>query len=71
MTDSAASSIPVLTASDGQPYIGCDAAVALLRAIADACRENADDPEMGLREIAAAIDMEADALDVRAIAHTA
>lgn len=70
-SQSAASRIPIIVGSDGQLYIGCDAAVALLRAIAEACRVNADEPECTLDAVAAAIDQEADALDVRAIAHTA
>lgn len=67
----ATDNIPILVASDGQPYMGCDAAVMLLRAIAGACRANADDPEVDLLAAAEAIDQEADALAVRAIAHTA
>jgi hypothetical protein len=67
----ATNGIPILVASDGQPYIGCDAAVMLLRAIAGACRTNADDPDVDLTSVAEAIDQEADALAVRAIAHTA
>ncbi|KOU17041.1 hypothetical protein [Streptomyces sp. WM6349] len=69
--ESAADQLPIIVGSDGQPYIGCDAAVALLRAIAEACRATADDPDCNLDTIAVAIDQEADALAVRAIAHTA
>ncbi|MCX4543806.1 hypothetical protein [Streptomyces sp. NBC_01565] len=65
------SCLPLVTGSDGQPYIGCDAAIALLRAIASASRANADDPEIDAHVVAAAIEAEADALEVRAIAHTA
>lgn len=72
MNDSPASNrLPLVTGSDGQPYIGCDAVIALLRAHASACRTNADEPDIDLHVVAAALDMEADALDVRAIAHTA
>lgn len=65
------SHLPIVTGGDGQPYIGCDAVIALLRAIATAQRANADDPEIDAYVMAAAIDIEADALEVRAIAHTA
>jgi hypothetical protein len=62
-------SIPIVTGTDGQPYMGCDAVVALLRAVAEACRGNVhDDADAG--DFAAAVDIEADALAVRAIAHT-
>lgn len=66
----ATSGVPIVTGSDGQAYIGADAAVALLRAIAEACRNNvrhADDAD----DFAAAVDQEADNLTIRAIAHTA
>lgn len=67
----ATTSLPIVTATDGQPYIGCDAVLALLRAIADSCRNLAPDPDCDLDSAAAAIDYEADALECRAIAHTA
>ncbi|MCX5176748.1 hypothetical protein [Streptomyces virginiae] len=70
MNDTASNGIPIVTGSDGQPYIGCDAAIALLRAIAEAQRTNADDPDIDVHVMSAAIDIEADALEVRAIAHT-
>lgn len=66
----ASTSLPIVTATDGQPYIGCDAILALLRAIAESCRTLADNPECGLDSAAAAIDYEADNLECRAIAHT-
>ena len=66
----ASTSLPIVTATDGQPYIGCDAVLALLRAIADSCRNFADEPDCDLDSAAAAIDVEADALECRAIAHT-
>ncbi|MEV4738638.1 hypothetical protein [Streptomyces sp. NPDC049555] len=58
--------LPLAPGTDGHTYMGCDAVSALLRAIADACRNLADeaDPEM----IARVIDLEADALDCRALA---
>ena len=62
--------IPILVGNDGQPYIGCDAVIALLRAIAEAQRINADEPDIDIHVMSAAIDIEADALEVRAIAHT-
>ncbi|MFD8545682.1 hypothetical protein [Streptomyces sp. NPDC059649] len=61
--------IPIVTGRDGQPYMGCDAVVVLLRAVAEACRTNAHDIA-DARDFAAAVDIEADALAVRAIAHT-
>ncbi|MBI0293316.1 hypothetical protein JBE04_02075 [Streptomyces sp. PRKS01-29] len=66
----ASTSLPIVTARDGQPYLGCDAVVAFLRAIAESCRTLADEAECGLDSAAAAIDYEADALECRAIAHT-
>lgn len=66
----ASTSLPIVTATDGQPYLGCDAVIAFLRAIADSCRNLADNPECDLDTAAAAIDYEADALECRAIAHT-
>lgn len=72
MTDQehATDGIPILVASDGQPYVSCQNVVLFLQAMATACRENAHDPDVDLASIAEAIDQEADALEVRAIAHT-
>lgn len=70
MTAHATSRLPIVTATDGHPYIGADAVVALLRAIAESCRTLADDPDCDLRTAAAAIDLEADNLDCRAISMT-
>ncbi|GGP55927.1 hypothetical protein [Streptomyces abikoensis] len=60
--------LPLAPGTDGHAYMGCDAVSALLRAIATTCRTLADeiDPEM----IARVIDLEADALDCRAVALT-
>ncbi|MFF8589962.1 hypothetical protein ACF061_00740 [Streptomyces sp. NPDC015220] len=66
----AADRLPIVTASNGQPYIACDAVLALLRAVAESCRNLADDPDCTLRGAGEAIDIEADALEARAIAHT-
>ncbi|NED75380.1 hypothetical protein G3I51_24255 [Streptomyces sp. SID9944] len=60
----------MVTASNGQPYLACDGVLALLRAIAESCRNLADDPDHDLHTAGAAIEMEADALEARAIAHT-
>ena len=62
--------LPIVTASDGQPYMPCDAVVAYLRGAAYSCRNLADDPECDLRTAAAAIDQEADALECAAIERT-
>ncbi|MEV4784008.1 hypothetical protein AB0K53_00890 [Streptomyces tuirus] len=59
-----------MTASNGQPFMPCDAVLALLRAIANSCRALADDPDCDLHTAGAAIDVEADALETRAIGHT-
>ncbi|MDX3549479.1 hypothetical protein PV724_44195 [Streptomyces europaeiscabiei] len=59
-----------MTASNGQPYLPCDAVLALLRAIAESCRNLADDPDCDLHGAGAAIDIEADSLETRAIANT-
>ncbi|OMI34395.1 hypothetical protein [Streptomyces sparsogenes] len=59
----ASTSLPIVTATDGQPYLGCDAVLALLRAIAESCRNLASEPDCGLESAAAAIDYEADALE--------
>ena len=66
----AADKIPVVTASNGQPFMPCDAVLALLRAIAESCRNLADDPDCTLEGAGATIDIEADALEARAIGHT-
>lgn len=66
----AADKMPIVTANDGQPYLSCEAVLALLRAIAESCRNLADDPDCDLHTVGAAIDVEADALESRAIAHT-
>ena len=66
----AADRIPIVTASNGQPFAPCDAILALLRAIAASCRNLADDPDCDLHSAGAAIDIEADALEARAIGHT-
>jgi hypothetical protein len=66
----AADKIPIVTASNGQPFIPCDAVLALLRAIAESCDNLADDPDCDLRTASAGIEIEADALEARAIAHT-
>jgi hypothetical protein len=71
VTEHATSRLPIATSTDGQAYLAADAVVALLRAIAESCRILADDPDSGgLRAAGAAIDMEADNLDCRAIART-
>ena len=66
----AADSLPIVTANDGQPYLSCEAVLILLRAIAESCRNLADDPDCDLQTAGAAIDIEADALEARAIAAT-
>ena len=66
----AADSLPIVTASNGQPFVPCDAVLALLRAIAESCRNLADDPDCDLHGAGTAIDIEADTLEARAIAHT-
>lgn len=69
-TEHAADNLPMVTASNGQPFMPCDAVLALLRAIAESCRNLADDPDCDLHGAGAAIDVEADTLESRAIAHT-
>ncbi|MDX2757880.1 hypothetical protein [Streptomyces europaeiscabiei] len=69
-TSHAADRLPIVTASNGQPYLPCDAVLALLRAIAESCRNLADDPDCDLHSAGAAIDIEADSLEAHAIAHT-
>ncbi|MFJ4974176.1 hypothetical protein ACIP6X_02295 [Streptomyces coeruleorubidus] len=66
----AADKLPVYSGSDGRAYLACDDAVALLRAIAETCRNLADDPDCDLHGAGTAIDTEADALACRAIEHT-
>lgn len=66
----AADQLSIVTASSGQPFMPCDAVLALLRSIAESCRNLADDPDCDLHTAGAAIDSEADALEARAIAHT-
>ncbi len=66
----AADKMPIVTANDGQPYMPCEAVLALLRAIAKSCRNLADAPDCDLQTAGAAIDIEADALEARAIGHT-
>ncbi|MEU9218894.1 hypothetical protein AB0D47_20360 [Streptomyces sp. NPDC048376] len=73
----AADSLPIVTATDGQPYLSCEAVLVLLRAIATSwraiatsCRNLADDPDQDLHTAGAAIDIEADTLEFRAIAAT-
>lgn len=61
----AADKIPIVTARNGQPFMPCDAVLALLRAIAETCRTLANDPDCTLAGAGAAIDVEA-----RAIGHT-
>lgn len=71
MTAHATSRLPIVTDRDGHAYLGAEAIVELLRAIADSCRILADDPDYSLDAVAVAIDMEADNLDCRAIERTA
>ncbi|MFF0588432.1 hypothetical protein ACFYWD_20945 [Streptomyces sp. NPDC003781] len=59
-----------MTANDGQPYLSCEVVTILLRAIATSCRNLADDPDCDLHTAGAAIDIEADTLEFRAIAAT-
>ncbi|MEU0200886.1 MULTISPECIES: hypothetical protein [unclassified Streptomyces] len=66
----AADKLPVYSGSDGRAYLAADDAVALLRAIAESCRNLADDPDCDLHSAGAAIDLEADAIACRAIEHT-
>jgi len=66
----AADKVPIVTANDGQPYMSCEAVLTLLRAIAESCRNLADDPACDLHTARVAIDVEADALEARAIGHT-
>lgn len=66
----ASSQLPIVTAADGHAYLRVDAAVVLLRALAETCRTLAGDPDCTLHGAAAAIDIEADNLDCRAIMKT-
>ncbi|MFF1544110.1 hypothetical protein [Streptomyces sp. NPDC058291] len=70
MTEHATDRLPIVTSTDGHAYLGADAVVELLRAIAESCRMLADDPDYGLDAVAVAIEMEADNLDCRAIERT-
>lgn len=70
MTAHATSRLPIVTDRDGHAYLGAEAIVELLRAIAESCNNLADDPDCDLRTAAAAIDMEADNLACRAIERT-
>ncbi len=65
-----ASQLPIVTATDGRAYLGVDAVVALLRALAASCRDLAHDPDYDLRSVAVALTVEADHLDCLAIEHT-
>ncbi|MDG9701698.1 hypothetical protein [Streptomyces sp. DH37] len=74
---SPAAGLPIVTADDGQPYLPAAAVIAYLRAVADSCRNLADDPECGpetaaeaFEATAGAIGQEADALECAAIART-
>ncbi|MFD7705678.1 hypothetical protein [Streptomyces sp. NPDC059786] len=69
-TAHAADRLPMVTASNGQPFMPCEAVLALLRAVAESCRNFADDPDCDLHTAGAAIDIEADVLETRAIAST-
>lgn len=62
--------LPIVTSTDGMAFVGVDAVVALLRAIAESCDNLAGDPDCDLRTAAAAIEREADNLDCRAIERT-
>ncbi|MFC8009122.1 hypothetical protein [Streptomyces cinereoruber] len=62
--------IPMLTGSDGQAYIPATAVIQLLRAISASCTNLADDPDCDLHGAAAAVDIEADAIECRAIRQT-
>lgn len=59
--------IPIVTDTDGTTYIPAVAVIALLRGIASSCTNLADDPDCDLHSAAAAIEIEADAIEVRAI----
>lgn len=60
--------LPLAMGTDGQPYLGCDAVIALLRSISTVCRTLPDEVSPDL--LANVLDLEADALDCRAIQHT-
>lgn len=68
--DHATNRLPIATSTDGHAYLGADAVVELLRAIAESCRMLADDPNYSLDAVAIAIEMEADNLACRAIERT-
>lgn len=69
MEQPASTSIPITTGADGQPYIGADAFVAFLHALSETCSRAVNTPE-DIAHFAEAMRVEADALQVRAIAHT-
>lgn len=69
-TERIGSKIPIRTDRDGRAWIEAWAVTHLLRAIASGCRNFADDPDYSLHTAAAAIDIEADALECRAIMQT-
>ncbi|MFF7022989.1 hypothetical protein ACFY97_18550 [Streptomyces klenkii] len=58
-------SLPIYTATDGQPYMSCHHVAALLRAIAETCR-NLDEAEL----VPDVLEDEANALACHAILHT-
>lgn len=60
--------MPIGIDGAGQPIICCDAAVVMLRVIADITERLTRDDNPA--DLAAAIRIEADALECRAIAHT-
>ncbi|RSS59821.1 hypothetical protein [Streptomyces sp. WAC01280] len=62
--------IPIRTDRNGRAWIKASAVTHLLRAIASGCRDFADNPDYDLRSAAAAIDIEADAIECRAIMQT-
>ncbi|WP_329114517.1 hypothetical protein [Streptomyces sp. NBC_01353] len=69
-TEAVGNKIPLLAGTDGQVYIPADVVIQLLRAIANSCRNLHDDPDCDLLGAAAAIDLEADAIECRAIMQT-
>lgn len=68
--DHVGNQIPIVTDTDGTTYIPAVAVIALLRGIASPCTNLADDPDCDLHSAAAAIEIEADVLEVRAIMQT-
>lgn len=59
--------IPIRTDRSGRAWIQASAVTQLLRAIANGCRDYADNPACDLHSAAAAIEIEADAIECRAI----